>query len=283
MPNPEGTEVRYFVWAIDDSNATAQSDTFSYFVQTSGGNPIPNAGFEQWSGGDPVNWYRDNGITWSEELSVVHSGQRSLKIVNADDRKNIYSDTVQITGGHRYHISFWVLDNVTGRARIFVRWFNESGYPDNDWSSVYSTDSPQWQRLEWEWTAPPNAQKLIVALRFYTSNEKSTVGPFYVDDVELSDLSSNSEDDEPHSLLPCHGFKSVFYDSGGRLHLRFDAELKSNVMVSIYRLNGTRAFRGEFFVNSDALLFSIPLESGIYFVKADIGARSFVEKVVVLR
>ncbi len=275
QPYPVGTSVRYYLWAIDDSGAITTSDIRSYTVTENGGSPLRNPGFEEWIADSPAFWIRQTGVTWAKDSVYVHSGSYSLRVTSSD-RKNIYSDTITVIPGDTYFFSIWVYDNTSGKARLLVRWQNDRGNWDNDWSGSYSSDSAGWQQLTFSWTAPLSARKVMLGVRFYVRNKDA--GPFYLDDAYLEDVTAIHEDSgrtirDLSAIYADNSLKIRLYSSSqttGQFRI-FDA---TGRLISSFRLHLNE---GENIVEKD-----IELRNGIYFLVIDSQSHRVVEKVTAL-
>lgn len=161
-----------------------------------GVNMLTNPGFEDWTDVLPVAWdnktYNTGEIV--KETSIKHGGNNSLRQTSASGTNKIQQE-VAITGGKKYRISYWFLDNDTkASSRYWFALVGADGKTINDLNSQlqqneYSTDSPEWKNVVIEFTAPENAVKLRYEARTYrnmTSQESG--GYIYYDDMELTEI-----------------------------------------------------------------------------------------------
>lgn len=161
-----------------------------------GVNLLTNSGFEDWTAELPVAWdnktYNTGEIV--KETSIKHGGNNSLRQTSAKETNKIQQE-VAITGGKKYRISYWFLDNDTkASSRYWFALVGADGKTINDLNSQlqqneYSTDSPEWKNVVIEFTAPENAVKLRYEARTYrnmTSQESG--GYIYYDDMELTEI-----------------------------------------------------------------------------------------------
>ncbi len=275
MPQPVGTSIRYYIWAMDDSGAVTTSEIRSYTVLPSSGSPLRNPGFEVWVNDSPAFWIRQSGITWAKDSSHVHSGNYSLMVMSSD-RENIYSDTITVIPGDTYYFSIWVYENTTGRARLLVRWQNDRGNWDNDWSSSYSSDSSEWQELTFSWTAPPSARKAMLGVRFYVSNKDA--GPFYLDDAFLQDVTDVHE--PPGKVL--RDVKARYVAS--KLTISLYSTKEGEAELRLYDATG-RLISGSTVSLHPGLNIiekDIRLINGVYFVSIESNGQRIVEKVTAI-
>ncbi len=274
-PYPVGTHVVYYIWAMDDSGAVTTSSMRSYTVMPHSGSPLRNPGFEVWEGDSPVYWIRQSGITWACDSVHVHSGNYSLRVMS-NDRKNIYSDTITVIPGDTYYLSIWVYENTTGTARILIRWQNDRGYWDNDWSGSYSVDSTGWQELRFSWTAPLSARKAMVGVRFYVNNKEA--GPFYIDDAYIQDVTAIHED----SSRIIRNFYVNFADD--ELNLSIYSTRNVDAEFSVLDVTGRTisVFRHELNIGLNEFSKELSLRNGVYFVMVRTEDFQAVEKVSAL-
>uniref|UniRef100_A0A7C4TDT5 T9SS type A sorting domain-containing protein n=1 Tax=candidate division WOR-3 bacterium TaxID=2052148 RepID=A0A7C4TDT5_UNCW3 len=158
-------------------------------VLSFGQNLLPNPGFENWSGGMPVFWYKDDSILIYQENVIVHSGSYSVKdslITTTQDRADFISDTFAITPNTQYTFSIWVYDNdPVGRLRQAIAW-HVSGAWQNVFSNTYSGNSTNWQQLTFTALSPDGADSAFVFVRAYDSTEWDGGAVFYLDDASFT-------------------------------------------------------------------------------------------------
>lgn len=161
-----------------------------------GVNMLTNPGFEDWTDVLPVAWdnktYNTGEIV--KEASIKHGGNNSLRQTSAKETNKIQQE-VAITGGKKYRISYWFLDNDTkASSRYWFALVGPDGKTINDLNkqiqqSDYSTDSPEWKNVVIEFTAPENAVKLRYEARTYRNMDSNEAGGYiYYDDMELTEI-----------------------------------------------------------------------------------------------
>lgn len=161
-----------------------------------GVNMLTNPGFEDWTDVLPVAWdnktYNTGEIV--KETSIKHGGNNSLRQTSTS-RTNKIQQEVAITGGKKYRISYWFLDNDTkASSRYWFALVGADGKTINDLNkqiqqSDYSTDSPEWKNVVIEFTAPENAVKLRYEARTYRNMDSNEAGGYiYYDDMELTEI-----------------------------------------------------------------------------------------------
>lgn len=161
-----------------------------------GVNMLTNPGFEDWTDVLPVAWdnktYNTGEIV--KETSIKHGGNNSLRQTSTSGTNKIQQE-VAITGGKKYRISYWFLDNDTkASSRYWFALVGADGKTINDLNkqiqqSDYSTDSPEWKNVVIEFTAPENAVKLRYEARTYRNMDSNEAGGYiYYDDMELTEI-----------------------------------------------------------------------------------------------
>lgn len=161
-----------------------------------GVNLLTNPGFEDWTAELPVAWdnktYNTGEIV--KETSIKHGGNNSLRQTSTSGTNKIQQE-VAITGGKKYRISYWFLDNDTkASSRYWFALVGPDGKTINDLNkqiqqSDYSTDSPEWKNVVIEFTAPENAVKLRYEARTYRNMDSNEAGGYiYYDDMELTEI-----------------------------------------------------------------------------------------------
>lgn len=161
-----------------------------------GVNMLTNPGFEDWTDVLPVAWdnktYNTGEIV--KETSIKHGGNNSLRQTSTSGTNKIQQE-VAITGGKKYRISYWFLDNDTkASSRYWFALVGPDGKTINDLNkqiqqSDYSTDSPEWKNVVIEFTAPENAVKLRYEARTYRNMDSNEAGGYiYYDDMELTEI-----------------------------------------------------------------------------------------------
>lgn len=161
-----------------------------------GVNMLTNPGFEDWTDVLPVAWdnktYNTGEIV--KEASIKHGGNNSLRQTSTSKTNKIQQE-VAITGGKKYRISYWFLDNDTkASSRYWFALVGPDGKTIDDLNSQlqqndYSTDSPEWKNVVIEFTAPENAVKLRYEARTYRNMDSNEAGGYiYYDDMELTEI-----------------------------------------------------------------------------------------------
>lgn len=161
-----------------------------------GVNLLTNPGFEDWTDVLPVAWdnktYNTGEIV--KEASIKHGGNNSLRQTSTSKTNKIQQE-VAITGGKKYRISYWFLDNDTkASSRYWFALVGPDGKTIDDLNSQlqqndYSTDSPEWKNVVIEFTAPENAVKLRYEARTYRNMDSNEAGGYiYYDDMELTEI-----------------------------------------------------------------------------------------------
>lgn len=166
-----------------------------------GANLLVNPGFEDWTEKLPTAW--NNSYNTGEivkETSIKHGGNNSLRQTGASkespDKTSKVQQEVTITGGKKYKISYWFLDNDTkASSRYWFALVDAADKTINDLNNTlqqnksYSMDSAEWQHVEIEFTAPANAVKLRYEVRTYRNVDANEFGGYiYYDDMSLEEV-----------------------------------------------------------------------------------------------
>lgn len=160
-----------------------------------GANLLVNPGFEDWTEKLPTAWdnttYNTGEIT--KETSIKHGGNNSLRQTSASSTNKVQQE-VAITGGKKYKISYWFLDNDTkASSRYWFALVDAGNQVIKDLNSTlqqtdYSKESADWQHVEIEFTAPANAVKLRYEVRTYKQSSNALGGYIYYDDMSLEEV-----------------------------------------------------------------------------------------------
>lgn len=161
-----------------------------------GANLLVNPGFEDWTEKLPTAWdnttYNTGEIT--KETSIKHGGNNSLRQTSASSTNKVQQE-VAITGGKKYKISYWFLDNDTkASSRYWFALVDAGNQAIKDLNSTlqqtdYSKESADWQHVEIEFTAPANAVKLRYEVRTYRNVDANEFGGYiYYDDMSLEEV-----------------------------------------------------------------------------------------------
>lgn len=183
-------------WEIKNVKVVANGDGTVDPEPEPGVNLLTNPGFEDWTDVLPVAWdnktYNTGEIV--KETSIKHGGNNSLRQTSAKETNKIQQE-VTITGGKKYRISYWFLDNDTkASSRYWFALVGPDGKTINDLNKQlqqndYSTDSPEWKNVVIEFTAPANAVKLRYEARTYRNMDSNEAGGYiYYDDMELTEI-----------------------------------------------------------------------------------------------
>ena len=166
-----------------------------------GANLLVNPGFEDWTEQLPTAW--NNSYNTGEivkETSIKHGGDNSLRQTSesqtSKNKTNKVQQEIAITGGKKYKISYWFLDNDTkASSRYWFALVDAANKTINDLNSTlqqnnsYSKDNAEWQHVEIEFTAPANAVKLRYEVRTYRNIDTNEFGGYiYYDDMSLEEV-----------------------------------------------------------------------------------------------
>lgn len=144
------------------------------------GNLLVNPGFEQVSGGKPVNWVMFNTSTYQSVPNMVYSGSYSVKLTNNLVGNGVRSAKIDISPGILYKASVYSY-NESGGSQLYLEFWDRN----NTRVGVKTTGQsvPQaWTRMEAELAAPSNAVTATVLMYQNASNK----GIAYYDDATLT-------------------------------------------------------------------------------------------------
>lgn len=161
-----------------------------------GSNLLTNPGFEDWTATLPTAWDNENYNTGEivKENAIKHGGNNSLRQTSESGTNKIQQE-VAITGGKKYRISYWFLDNDTKASSRY--WFAIVGSDNKTITDIndqiqqqeYSTDNAEWQNVVIEFTAPTGAAKMRYEVRTYRNMDSNEAGGYiYYDDMELTEV-----------------------------------------------------------------------------------------------
>lgn len=139
-------------------------------------NIMVNGDLETWVEGVPSGWTITENIT--QETTTIHGGSSAARHTSATSTKKFQQTISGIIPGDEYTISYWYYDNdPMARTRIWSYWLTgTSTLPDNEEElrpTVYSTDNPAWQLVEFTLVAPATADGFRFEVRVYQENSQS--------------------------------------------------------------------------------------------------------------
>ena len=176
---------------LDDRFADPIDDDF--VKNDVGDNLIANADLEAWDDdNNPTGFSHVENIT--KEATIFHGGSFSAKFMSSSKTKDFGTD-VALTGGKKYRVSFWYLDNdVNARLRVWSKFRGVTDpyadlTSDEDkavlQSNTYSEDNAEWKQFNAIVTASADATKLYFEVRAYKGEDGTAGGFIYVDDIEI--------------------------------------------------------------------------------------------------
>ena len=168
-------------------------------------NLLDNPGFEAWSSGMPDYWHKDDSILIRQEGIFIHGGNLSLKdslFATTQAEADLFQGPVLIIPNTQYTYTLWVYDNdPAGRLRQWISWHTDSGW-ENNYSGSYSSDSPEWQQLIFDYTSPSDADSSIVSLRAYDVSPWDGDAVFYIDDAYFAPMVGVYESEISSHTMP---------------------------------------------------------------------------------
>ena len=160
----------------------------------SGQNLLQNPGFEDWTGDSCHYWDTETtAFDLYQESGTVHSGTYSAKLILRSTSTQRFTQYVYpVNPGNDYEGSFWCYDNdLYGRTRLYIRWYDGSGSLISSFYSGYTTNSTDWQQLTaGPSAAPASAETAHFEIRMYDVSGFTDSAVFYVDDASFIDLGS---------------------------------------------------------------------------------------------
>ncbi len=148
-----------------------------------------NGGFENWTqngaSGPPNNWtLSSNNLTATQTSDTLHEGNYAVRLNWTTTSTVRLEQKVDVTAGYHYEFKIWILDNdPAGRARISIRWLDDSGgYISTDYSE-YTADTLAWEIVTTNAVqAPIGADSAMVQVRLYdVSSNWDGEATLYVD------------------------------------------------------------------------------------------------------
>lgn len=144
---------------------------------------VVNGGFEEFcSTNQPKGWDTvDSGIEVTQDMTIFHGGESSMKVVVSDTDKQDFYQNLQVEAGKYYKISFWVYHEDAGvKVRLVVP----------GWPSLYSDPSilGQWQKIEYDYNSTTTEVISLLGMRFYKSGFTGPTSTIYIDDFSAVEI-----------------------------------------------------------------------------------------------
>jgi len=179
---------------------------------------LQNPGYESWTGGMPEYWVNETGgFAVIQESVVVHDGNYSAKLIlNSTSTQRFAQYVASVSPGVGYKFSFYVIDNdLYGRVRVAMRWYDGSGNFLGGYYGDYSIDSPEWQFLSsGAQVAPLGAESLHVEIRLYDVDwPPGESAVFYIDDASLIEVTTPQFPELTIEEIQGHASTSPWEDS----------------------------------------------------------------------
>ena len=214
-----GTEVYFYIYAVDDESNTKVSSTMSYTVVEQGRNLLRNSNFESWvsngADGPPDDWYfnySNDGYSATPESVVVYEGTYSTKV---EWISGITSKLSQIRGvpgenGVTYTLEYYILDNdpdVQTRPHVYYMYQGSNvGYVRGS----YTEDSDDWQLVTMTFTADNTSfDSFLISIELKDVSGWTPPGVVYVDKMSFSEANEapviDSIEFTPATVYPTDG------------------------------------------------------------------------------
>ena len=149
---------------------------------------LPNSGFEQVSGGKPLNWSVMSGTVTSSTYTV-HSAVYSVQLTDNSSTASVglRSQKISVTPGKDYEASVYSY-NAQGSSSLYLEFWDASNtlilFPTATNNTVN-----QWKQLGISQTAPTGA--VYASLRVYSG--LGNIGTSYFDDADFQELVKGPE------------------------------------------------------------------------------------------
>lgn len=248
-------------------------------------NLIPNGGLEAWvSETEPENFAPFNVGTLyvnyhlQQESVIKKSGDFSARHTSQDVTQTIGGELAPVVPGETYTISYWYLDNDDhARTRIWSNW--RSGSSDlDDHADVlhpneYSTDNPEWQKVEFTLVAPPTATHFRLQARTYRQTTTQAGGYIYYDDFSVVKEDGASVKDNHINGLKVYPNPV----SGGQVTISSDNNLPKG--VSVYDVLGKKIVETNMQNNGELNIGA--LNAGVYIIKITEEKKTSTQKLIV--
>lgn len=242
-------------------------------------NLIPNGDFEIWTNNtQPQGFLPTTTETFSlnnfltKESNSKHSGNFSARHTSQNTTQSIGQpgeSLIPVTPGEIYTIRYWYYDNDNkARTRMWSSWVNAPiGQTPTDLDAnasqlkptTYSSNSTQWQKVEYRLTAPANATHFRFQVRTYRQSASQVGGYIYYDDFWFSPATAGSEDFLTEKNI-------VIYPNPVSSDLLFiTSELNLHKHIVIYNLLGENVQENT--LDSNGSIKIDKLSSGIYILQ----------------
>jgi hypothetical protein len=245
----------------------------------------------------PLNWTRDEinpgeDFTLAPDDSLYTEGLNSVHLIlNSAAVPYLISDVYYIIPGTEYDFSIDVYDNDTaGQVKIYADFYDTYGFNIFGKPPVFSSDSSEWQTINWHDTIPAQAVVGYVMIKFYTQPDLyhfTQQAQIWIDNVsfkqtdvnlalnggfEFWDLGTEENTDKGDQLFIFPNPSREF------VNIRVPEDV-DNILVT--------DFTGKEVLNvqvSDKGLYYLDVKhwpAGIYFIKAINNSRVFSSKLII--
>jgi len=225
-----------------------------------GQNPIDNPGFEDWSGGEPVNWISNNipsTVTTVTQSSTAHSGASAVKCETGNLAANPWPASLSAAGiaGDQYlpvnqnyaALSGYYQLHTSGSDYIGVAAFlydaSKTGIVASITESIDTpVDAYTHFSLDFDYSNGNGGDAAFLQLQFLTSmGIAMEIGSYFLlDDLEVSGLTSIKPDltSKPESFELHQNFPNPFNPS---TTINFAIPTSEYVILQVFNLAGQQA------------------------------------------
>jgi len=252
--------------------------------------PIPNGGFELWTGGNPDGWTTDNNgpFTPITKTADAHSGSWALRgdvalsgpvaigptIISgtsADPRFPYADHPTNFTG-------FYKFTTVAGDMAILVVSFFKSGGVTGTTSVQISTEATSYTSfsspIQWVDSGAPDSASIVLEV-INQSGQPHSGTTIYLDDLAFSNSSSVSNAILPMGLSLEQNYPNPFNPT---TTIRYSLSESAPTLLNVYDMIGTKV---AMLVNErqtagqhEVLFDASRLASGVYFCRLSSGIRT---------
>lgn len=261
---------------------------------------VPNAGFENWSNGDPVSWYTNNGLyTFVTQVSPGHGGSASAQgaVTSMGGFNMSPSLTTQQPGGGGFPISqryaeirgFYKFNSVGGDI-FYVNYLAQLGDAGVGAGAYAETNT---QSTFKEFVAPilyPGSDvpdNGIVSFSITGLGSLPHIGSYYiVDDISLT--SATDVASRPNGIPKTFALEQNFPNPfNPTTNIIYDIPTQSHVTLSVFDVLGHEVTTIVNEVQSagryKAVLDASRLASGVYFYRIQAGSYVQTRKMTVVK
>jgi hypothetical protein len=164
-------------------------------------NMLENPGFENLSGGKPVNWhlYFVTGTSVTASGESARTGSYGMRLRTQQSSNGVLvNQKILVEAGKSYEVSAWVRSNaLKGQGfRIYAEYYrdeqtqNSSTHVSTELGNFNKSNPGEWEKITFRITAPPEAKAALVYFRLYGFGDAAHADQVDLDDVAVIELDS---------------------------------------------------------------------------------------------